>query len=809
MKLDGIIRAVLLFASFSSARRVKPYKCPEMPWSSVDFRNASVVQVLAEDDGAQNDISGHDRFGHDLFRLGFGLIDATTKGAAVHVTQSLRAKYAAALPCLLSTQGFDDLKSSTRQYTVARAPLLQQTGAYSAVANVANHDLLQQAFQIPCAFEEGSHAGRDDIVIYFSTYEAQRTGDFSVGLDHLDSETMPERNLLDPRSHLLARVPVAFYDAILTAHLAKYSSPLPRPRVFVVCDPAHVQHSTVQYLVEKYGALLHSSVSGMARAPGHLEAWSGFQRDFCFLLGAPTVVLSPSWFGWMGTSLSSIPEEQVVHVPILPWGGPMPWCELVVFNDARYVYHDVVKILRPNSTSAAPGQKRHFASSTFESAHDAKRACDTYARHQHAHLSKSIQMRSLYRPLSSPADSASMNVSMAPVGNVSDDVQLAEALRVGGGLYRPSFARKLPQDWVGSLQKTVLAVSCNYAVRDLLLNWACHAERLGLNFVLLPMDAELAAAARGSYAQLFPAIYFSHTPPAGYQGGSIRPNTQSGWRRGQFNEVSYYKLAAVAAILNKGYRVVFSDVDIVFVTDPMPALFPFKRGAPSDAGVLLPLADFAYQQNEGTWDPTSVKGWGSPRPKEGNSGFYVMASSRATRLFLATALARCIANPGQDDQANLFNELLYSSLVESRAVHCVGGESNEYPVFNAYMWNHSGLTHSSSSLSLSLSTNASAWVPYFSACPLPMLSFASGFAHQGKAQGVAEWKHALNGFGAQAVLLHFNYLRGHDKKRERMEASGMWVWDDGEIGRFGANSGPEGGTCVFSAQNSSRRDPSR
>lgn len=323
MKYDGIIRVILLFASLCTARRVKPYKCPEMPWESSYLRNASTVQVLADgEDSTHHNVSKHDRFGYDLFRIAFGLIEATTKGAAVHVTESLRKKYAAVLPCLRSTQGFDSLDSLARQHTEARAPLLRQTGAFSAIANDANRPLLQQAFQTPCAFEEGSHAGYEDITIYFGTYEAQRTGNFSVGLDERDSETIPERHLLDPHSHLLARVPVAFYDAILKARLAQNTSALPRPRVFVVCDPAYVQHSTVQYLVEKYGALVHSSMSGMARAPGHLEAWHGFQRDFCFLLSARTVVLSPSWFGWMGTFLSSTTKAQVVsRFQGLPVGG--------------------------------------------------------------------------------------------------------------------------------------------------------------------------------------------------------------------------------------------------------------------------------------------------------------------------------------------------------------------------------------------------------------------------------------------------------------------------------------------------------
>lgn len=46
---------------------------------------------------------------------------------------------------------------------------------------------------------------------------------------------------------------------------------------------------------------------------------------------------------------------------------------------------------------------------------------------------------------------------------------------------------------VAGLNSTVLAISCNYAVRDLLLSWSCHAKRLGLKFLLLAMDRELAA----------------------------------------------------------------------------------------------------------------------------------------------------------------------------------------------------------------------------------------------------------------------------------------------------------------------------
>jgi hypothetical protein len=238
--------------------------------------------------------------------------------------------------------------------------------------------------------------------------------------------------------------------------------------------------------------------------------------------------------------------------------------------------------------------------------------------------------------------------------NDGDDAQLDEELRRGGGVYRrPPPGSPLP--WRASLNSTVLAVSCNYAVRDILLNWACHADRLGLNFLLLAMDAELAAAARGPWAHLIPAIYFSPAAPTGFTGKAIDPHVHNVWRNGQFNAVSVYKLAAVARVLARGYKVLFSDIDVVFFTDPVPALFPWHDSATAPAaglesssllsssvsisslsrytaaGVLLPLADFAYQQNVCGWAPG--KGW----PTTGHKGEVKKYFQRAYATALATA----------------------------------------------------------------------------------------------------------------------------------------------------------------------------
>ncbi len=76
--------------------------------------------------------------------------------------------------------------------------------------------------------------------------------------------------------------------------------------------------------------------------------------------------------------------------------------------------------------------------------------------------------------------------SAAANSHAEDTARLKLVLTRAAGLY-------ITPHRVPGLNSTVLAISCNYAVRDLLLSWSCHAKRLGLKFLLLAMDRELAA----------------------------------------------------------------------------------------------------------------------------------------------------------------------------------------------------------------------------------------------------------------------------------------------------------------------------
>jgi len=157
------------------------------------------------------------------------------------------------------------------------------------------------------------------------------------------------------------------------------------------------------------------------------------------------------------------------------------------------------------------------------------------------------------------------------------------------------------------------------------------------------MDQKVADAAEGPYKALVPSVFLGEHAPEGLS-SNIDPDEHSSFRQGQFNAVSVYKLGAVRRVLMQGFQVIFSDVDVILLSDPVPALFPPPSSSPlpssssppslwSAAGVLLPLADFAYMQNVCYWGPGMWSGLRQKNKKqhvtqktvhEGNTGFYFM-----------------------------------------------------------------------------------------------------------------------------------------------------------------------------------------
>jgi hypothetical protein len=234
---------------------------------------------------------------------------------------------------------------------------------------------------------------------------------------------------------------------------------------------------------------------------------------------------------------------------------------------------------------------------------------------------------------------------------------LQHALHKSSGLYRyeqPLVRNKDATriEITEEMKSSVILVSCNYAVLDKLINWACWAARHNLNFLLLAMDEKVHRAAESEeFSHLIPSSYFGKAIVL--VGKEIDSGKHDTWRQGQFNLVTLFKITSVRAVMQLGYSVIFSDIDVVFIKDPIPLFFPSEIAGIGTAkspttGVLFPLADFAYQQNECT-----ISSWKTPSKWnrkasalvwdfhiEGNSGFYYMRAKPSTLAFLGDVIQR-------------------------------------------------------------------------------------------------------------------------------------------------------------------------
>lgn len=325
---------------------------------------------------------------------------------------------------------------------------------------------------------------------------------------------------------------------------------------------------------------------------------------------------------------------------------------------------------------------------------------------------------------------------------------LSEALAISSGLYTDS---------TPVFKSSVMIVSCNFAVMDILMNWACHANRLGLKFLLIAMDKQLADVANEAYFKSqIPYVY--QGDPLTWKNGAkkIDANVHNAFRNGQFNTVSLYKLASVRDAISMKYNVLFSDIDIVLLHDPIPALFP--PSVISDFGVVQPLPDFSYQQNIGGWWGDD---WKKHKKDEGNTGMYFMQHSKQVLAFLDSAIERSWKHTNLDDQTNLFDEL-QAWKKGDKVVSCLNKEDKARPV-HGFEWPRDGRPGSRDD------------VLYI--CPLPRLPFATGYGHRAP----LKWKEALSDNHIDPILLHFNSLGrggGHDFKRQVIEEMQLWHWQD-------------------------------
>eukprot|EP00052_Salpingoeca_macrocollata_P017587 m.143482 g.143482 ORF g.143482 m.143482 type:complete len:775 (-) comp20434_c0_seq2:60-2384(-) len=151
----------------------------------------------------------------------------------------------------------------------------------------------------------------------------------------------------------------------------------------------------------------------------------------------------------------------------------------------------------------------------------------------------------------------------------------------------------------------VVLTGVSIAYKELLMSWVCNLRRLGLNsgFVVAAFDEE---TYRFAFRMGVPAFY--------YQSGSMRAMAARDMVYGSegFKTVTKLKSQIVLQILELGYDVTWTDTDIVWLQNPIPAL----QAMPSD---------FVVQSNA-PW-PEEARANG---PLRINSGFYRVRSTPVT-----------------------------------------------------------------------------------------------------------------------------------------------------------------------------------
>ncbi|CAI5473379.1 unnamed protein product [Closterium sp. Yama58-4] len=163
----------------------------------------------------------------------------------------------------------------------------------------------------------------------------------------------------------------------------------------------------------------------------------------------------------------------------------------------------------------------------------------------------------------------------------------------------------VPDGRGGELQVvTLVAVTAGYA--EMLMSFVCRLRSLGLasNLLIAALDEDLY---RFAFTQGLPVYYEQASEEVKHMRAS-----ECGYGSQCFRHFTKLKSRSVLKVLNAGYSVLWTDVDIVWFTDPLPDLLSFGTGT-------LPI-----QSNE---PDANLPGTGIRRI---NSGFYFARADRKT-----------------------------------------------------------------------------------------------------------------------------------------------------------------------------------
>jgi hypothetical protein len=403
-----------------------------------------------------------------------------------------------------------------------------------------------------------------------------------------------------------------------------------------------------------------------------------------------------------------------------------------------------------------------------------------------------------------PAVDLSLIMKRVEKGNLAShrmaaDPLFKDALEKKAGVYKRSTESRSGAD----LQKTIILTAASMPYKEFLFNFKCHLDRLALQFLSVSLDAELHADLNNRGFNDGVTYLLSISAGNNFKSGQELPQDSGpvfGSR--QFNVFACSKLNIVHAALLMGYSVVFSDVDVAWVRDPLPYIFGYSSVDTYDkmpeirerAKNIKPAeeaVDFYHTVNS----PCGGS-WAFHGPYEGNMGLYAVKANKRTQLMWAAALVSChslhadakisgqrIANEREyivDDQTAFWRLLRHDGVKVVSQHHCTGapvnGSADIGYVSRAKMKNtnrrqaqnqdqeHAFVLQDSDLLNTSTMTT----------CALDDCLFSSGALRHPFSINFRNLTDGLRNRG-RPVSVHANWIRGITSKKVALNAAGLWL----------------------------------
>eukprot|EP00850_Spirogloea_muscicola_P017041 SM000142S00555 [mRNA] locus=s142:267194:271360:- [translate_table: standard] len=276
----------------------------------------------------------------------------------------------------------------------------------------------------------------------------------------------------------------------------------------------------------------------------------------------------------------------------------------------------------------------------------------------------------------------------------------------------PGLPHTLPHllEQVADEDKVVILIGVTYAYRDLLINFVCRLQTLQVtNYLVVALDVDLYKFA---FAQGLPVYYDKDVGDGSKTYGDCEFNSAC------FRSATKLKSRAVLKVLKAGFSVLWSDVDIVWFTNPLPDLMKYGPGV------------LATQSNE----PNHTLA--SNGLRRINSGFYIAISDPKTIKALEAVVADASKSP-LSEQPSFYDVLC--------------GKAGELKVGSDGCTNKDGFK-----------------VVFLSSKEYPNGAVGEIWKSKNVLQE-CQWR--------GCKILHNNWIKGLDAKIDRLKLNGFWRYD--------------------------------